>query len=156
MHGPEAEHYIDTMKKEIKQLMKIKNWKAVPKADVPTTSDGKPRTILKGTWAFKLKRSPDGKALKYKARYCCRGDLQTQGVDFFETFAPVVQWSTIRILLTLLALANNWKTRQVDYTNAFAQANINEQVYIEPPGGFLSQKCQDSVLHLQRSLYGEK
>jgi len=77
MHGPEAEHYIDAMKKEISQLMKIKTWKAIPRADVPKTSDGKPRTILKGIWAFKLKRSPDGKALKYKARYCCRGDLQT-------------------------------------------------------------------------------
>ena len=84
MHGPEAEHYIDAMKKEISQLMKIKTWKAIPRADVPKTSDGKPRTILKGIWAFKLKRLPDGTALKYKARYCCRGELQTQGVDFLR------------------------------------------------------------------------
>ena len=46
--------------------------------------------ILKGTWAFKLKRRPDGTPFKLKARYCVRGDLQREGVDYFETYAPVV------------------------------------------------------------------
>jgi len=75
----------------------------------------------------------------------------------FETFAPVVQWSTIRLLLTL-TLANNWATRQVYYTNAFAQAKFNEEVYVEPPKGFALKKDnnRDPVLHLQRSLYGLK
>ena len=64
-----------------------------------------------------------------------RGDLQTEEVDFFETYAPVVQWSTVRLVLTMI-LSNGWHTKQVDYTNAFAQAEINEEIYIVPPRGF--------------------
>jgi hypothetical protein len=56
----------------------------------------------------------------------------------------------------MLTLANDWTTRQVDYTNAFAQADLNEQVYVEPPRGFLPKhkRGTDSVLHLNKSLYG--
>ena len=82
--------------------------------------------------------------------------MQKEGVDYFETYALVVQWSTIRLLLTL-TLANDWTARQVYYTNAFAQADLNEQVYVEPPRGFLPKHKHgtDSVLHLKKSsLYG--
>lgn len=113
--------------------------------------------MLDGTWAFKLKRLPDGTPLKFKVRFCCRGDQQTEGVDYFETFAPVVQWSTIRLLLTS-TLANNWSTGQVDYTNAFAQAMINEDVYVAPPRGFEPKRSNfsDPVLHLKKSMYDLK
>ena len=59
-------------------------------------------------------------------------------------------------MLLTLTLANNWTTRQVDYTNAFAQADINEQVYVEPPRGFLPKNDKNSVLHLQKILYALK
>ena len=81
------------------------------------------------------RRLSDGTPSKYKARYCVRGDLQSEGVDYFETYAPVVQWSTVRLVLTMI-LSHGWHTKQVDYTNAFAQAEINEEIYIEPPRGF--------------------
>jgi hypothetical protein len=58
--------------------------------------------------------------------------MQQEGVDYFETYAPVVQWSTIIMLLTLV-LREGWSTLQVDYTNAFAQAELKEEVYVEPP-----------------------
>jgi len=60
-------------------------------------------TVLPLTWAFKLKCYPAGMPHKFKARLCMRGDLQTEGVDYFEKYAPVVSWSTIRMLLTLTA-----------------------------------------------------
>jgi len=157
MNGLDSEHYISAMETEVNQLMQIKTWKTILRKDVPKIEDDNERKVLKGTWAFKIKRLPDGTALKYKSRFCCRGDLQTEGVDFFDTFAPVVQWSTIRLLLTLV-LSKNWTTRQVDYTNAFAQADLNEQVYLETPRGFLSAGKDkfDKVLHLQKSIYGLK
>ena len=105
MHGSDSLLYIEAMKKEVSQLMKQNTWKRVPRNDVPPG-----RIILKSIWVFKLKRLPDGTALKYKARFCVRGDLQTEGVDYFETYAPVVQWSTIRLLLTLI-LSNGWATK---------------------------------------------
>ena len=111
--------------------------------------------VLKGTWALKLKRLPDGTPSKYKDRYCVRGDLQTEGVDLIETYAPVVQWSTVRLVLTMI-LPHGWHTKQVDYTNAFAQAEINEEIYIEPPRGFGGVDKIPKVLKLLKSLYGLK
>jgi hypothetical protein len=155
MSGDDAHHYIEAMKQEINALLQQRTWTRVDRKDVPKKVDGSDRKILKGTWAFKLKRLPDGTPLKYKARYCCRGDMQTAGVDYFDTYAPVVQWSTIRLVLTLV-LKHGWSTRQVDYTNAFAQAHLQEEVYIEPPRGFTGADGADKVLKLLKSLYGLK
>ena len=66
--------------------------------------------MLKGIWALKLKRLPNETPSKYKARYCVRGDLQTEGVDYFETYDSVVQWSTVRLVLIMI-LSNGWHTK---------------------------------------------
>ena len=57
--------------------------------------------ILPGTWVFKRKRYPDGKVKKFKARFCARGDQQKEGIDFTETYALVVQWTTVRMMLII-------------------------------------------------------
>jgi hypothetical protein len=81
--------------------------------------------------------------------------MQQEGVDYFEIYAPVVQWSTIRMLLTLV-LREGWSTRQVDYKNAFAQAEIKEEVYVERPKYFAPGNGTDLVIHLIKSIYGLK
>jgi hypothetical protein len=111
--------------------------------------------LIKSTWVFKLKRLPDGTPLKFKARFCVRGDLQKEGVDYFETYALVVQWSTVRMLLTLVII-EGWATRQVVYTNAFAQAEMSETVFVEPPRMFGPRSGKKLVLRLLKSLYGLK
>ena len=155
MTGTHSNEYQQAMIKEVKQLIKQNTWSSLLRDKVPQDSSGKRRTILPGTWAFKLKRLPDGSPSKFKARYCVRGDKQIEGVDYFDTYAPVVQWSTVRLVLTMV-LANSWMTRQVDYTNAFAQADLKEEVYIEPPKGFERKDKLDMVLKLIKSLYGLK
>ncbi len=145
MHGPDASEYIAAMKLEIHTLVQQRTWVSVPRP--------KHKNVLKGTWAFKLKRLPDGTAYRHKARFCARGDLQKEGIDFFETYAPVVQWSTIRLLLSTV-LTEKWTTRQVDYTNAFAQAELHEEVYVEFPRLFGPPSGEDRVLELKKSLYG--
>ena len=145
MNGPEADEYIKAMKLEIDTLVAQRTWDPVPRE--------KNMNVLKGTWAFKLKRLPDGTAYRYKARFCARGDLQKEGVDFFETYAPVVQWSTIRLLLTTV-LTEGWVTRQVDYTNAFVQAELKEEVYVDYPRMFGPKSGANCVLKLRKSLYG--
>ena len=152
--GKFATEYIEAMKKEIQQLIKQKTWTPLYRREVPSADDGSRRPVLRGTWAFKLKRYPDGSPMKFKARYCVRGDLQREGIDYFETYAPVVQWSTIRLVLTII-LANEWITKQVDYTNAFAQAALKEEIYIESPRGF-QRGDGKNVLKLNNSLYGLK
>ena len=77
--------------------------------------------VLLSTWAFKCKGCPGRSVRKFKGRFCCRGDRQVEGVDSFETFAPVVNWTTVRLLLimsTVLGLA----TSQADCTAAFVQS----------------------------------
>ena len=74
MNGHDATEYLDAMKLEIQTLKNQNTWVTV---DRPNT-----KAVLKGTWAFKLKRLPDGTVNRYKARFCARGDMQTKGVDF--------------------------------------------------------------------------
>jgi hypothetical protein len=147
INGENAEDYIQAMKLEVETLVQQRTWMTIPRT--PT------KNVLKGTWVFKLKRLPDGTPLKFKARFCARGDLQQEGVDYFETYAPVVQWSTIRLLL-LTVLTEGWATRQVDYTNAFAQAEIKEEVFLEFPRLFGPKSGSNVVLKLLKSLYGLK
>jgi Reverse transcriptase (RNA-dependent DNA polymerase) len=145
LNGPHSKEYVAAMKEEVETLVRQATWEEVPR---PLN-----KPVLKGTWVFRLKRSPDGTPIRFKARFCARGDMQIEGVDFFETYAPVVQWSTIRLLLSTV-LTENWYTKQVDYTNAFAQANLKEEVYIEYPRYFGPSTQNDFVLHLKKSLYG--
>ena len=90
--------------------------------------------VLLTTWAFHCKY-PDGSVHKLKAQLCVCGDQQTQGIDIFELYAPVVQWTTVHLVL-LLALAFCWETIQMDYMNAFAPATLAEEVYMELPHDF--------------------
>ncbi len=76
MNGPEAAEYLNAMKLEIQTLKSQNTWVTV---DRP-----KDKQVLKSTWAFKLKRLPDGTAYRHKARFCARGDMQTVGADFFR------------------------------------------------------------------------
>jgi hypothetical protein len=147
MKGANAEDYIAAVKTEVKGLLSQKTWTTRPRSDATK--------VIKSTWVFKLKRLPDGTPSKFKARFCVRGDLQTEGADYFETYAPVVQWSTVRMLLAL-TLREGWATRQVDYTNAFAQAEMGETVYVEPPRLFGPRSGKDLVMLLPKSLYGLK
>ena len=84
------------------------------------------KKFLKGILALELKRLPDGTTIKYKARFCVRGDLRAEGVYYFETYAYVVKWSTVRLDLTMI-LSHTLHTKQVDYANTIYQADIKER-----------------------------
>ncbi len=55
--------------------------------------------VINSSWAFKLKWFPNGMVKKFKAWFCTRGDQQLEGIDFFETYTPVVQWTTVQLML---------------------------------------------------------
>ena len=123
MSGENAEGYWAAMRKEILDLEKRKTWSIVPRRQAGNEQ------VVPGTWAFKAKRRPDGSFRKFKARFCCRGDLQKvkAGGESLNTYAPVVSWITVRLML-IFALILNLKTRQIDFSNAFAQADLAEPV----------------------------
>ena len=81
------------------------------------------------------------------------GDIKTAGVEYFETYAPVVQWPTIRLALTMI-LSKNRHTKQVEYTNAFSQAYLKEEFYIDPPSDFGGSDGISKVLILIKILCG--
>jgi hypothetical protein len=93
MNGPHRDGFHNAMIKELKTLTDMESWEVVKR--VPWSN------VLPSIWAFKLKRFPDGSLSKYKSRFCAGGHRQIEGVDFVETFAPVVNWSTVRLLLIL-------------------------------------------------------
>jgi hypothetical protein len=139
------------MKEYIRALEEHDTWTVTRRSSIPEGAN-----VLPGTWVFKIKRFPDGRYRKTKARFCVRGDRQIEGVDYFDKYAPVVSWSTVRLLLCL-SISNGWKTRQVDFSNAFVQAKLKEDVYISLPAMFEGPKGegnQEVVLKLNRSLYG--
>ena len=100
--------------------------------------------------AYKKKRYPDGSLKKYKARFYVRGDQKIEGVDIFETYAHVVSWITVIILL-VLSLLLSLNMQQLDYTNAFYQATLYQAAFVELPQGF---EIPSILIHLQRSVYG--
>jgi hypothetical protein len=108
--------------------------------------------ILPSTLVFLCKRFPDGTVRKLKASSCICGDKQEEGVDYFNTFAPVVSWQTVRLMLVLTVILG-LSTKQLDYTAAFLHVPIdlppdfdsmtNEQknkpgLYVEMPRDFNS------------------
>ncbi|EJK75839.1 hypothetical protein THAOC_02428 [Thalassiosira oceanica] len=111
--------------------------------------------VLPSTWAFKCKRYPDGRVKKFKARFVVRGDCQTEGVDFFETWAPVAQWATVRTMM-VLASKLQLKSAQCDITAAFVHAPLppEEEIFVAQPRGL--NRGSNLVLRLNKSLYGLK
>jgi hypothetical protein len=144
MNGLDSDGYWQAMELELDTLLGKDAWVEVDRDD--------DMNVLPSTWAFKCKRFPDGLVRKLKARFCVRGDCQIDGVDVFDTYAPVVSWTTVRLLL-ILSVVLGLSTKQVDYTAAFVQAELDEdeQVFVEMPKGF---KKQGKVLKLKRALYG--
>jgi hypothetical protein len=126
--------------------------------------------LLNAIWSYRRKRRPDGVLLKHKSRICADGSQQQHGIDYWETYAPVVHWSTVRMVLVLSALLK-LKARQVDYTQAFPQAPLEDDVFMRiPQGWFYDTATQQLAQHqddprsfdkehfirLKRNLYGVK
>lgn len=82
-----------------------------------------------------------------------KGFNQIPGIDFHETFSPVVKAPTIRIILAL-AVANDWPVHQLDINNAFLYGHLEEDVFMVQPEGFVDAKCPDFVCKLDKALYG--
>jgi hypothetical protein len=91
--------------------------------------------LLNAIWSYKRKRSPTGALLKHKSRLCTDGSQQRPGIDYTDTYAPVVAWSTVRLVLALSSMLN-LHTRQVDFTQAFTQFPIDRDVFMKIPQGW--------------------
>lgn len=139
------------MQTEIDALKGMHAW------DVVSRLLAKGHRVYPSTWVLRRKRYPDGRTRKHKGRFCLRGDLQVAGVDVFDTFAPVVTSSTVRLVL-IIAVTFQLHTHCIDFTNAFVHAILkpHEIMFLELPRGWEDTAIVDPVLRLRRSLYGDK
>ncbi|WVZ83665.1 hypothetical protein U9M48_030791 [Paspalum notatum var. saurae] len=135
------------MQEEFNALMKNNTWCLVPK---PAGAN-----IISGKWIYRHKLNPDGSLARYKARWVVHGFNQEHGIDYDETFSPVIKPATIRVVLSI-ASSKEWPIHQLDVKNAFLHGNLSETVYCVQPSGFVDPSKPSHVCKLNKSLYGLK
>ena len=135
------------MKEEMQAIERNQTWELV---DLP--NDKSPIGLK---WVFRTKFNTDGSVQKHKARLVVKGYAQQQGVDFDETFSPVARFETVRVLLALSAHLN-WPVYQFDVKSAFLNGELEEEVYVQQPEGFVVRDNEDKVYRLKKALYGLK
>ncbi|PNX67522.1 retrotransposon protein putative Ty1-copia sub-class, partial [Trifolium pratense] len=106
-------------------------------------------------WILKKKLKPDGTVDKYKARLVAKGFRQRENIDFFDTFSPVTRITSIRVLISIVAIYN-LVVHQMDVKTAFLNGDLEEEIYMEQPEGFVVHGQETKVCKLEKSLYGLK
>lgn len=137
--------WIMAMNNEYESLVKNNTWVLVNRPENQQIIDNK--------WVFKIKEKPNGQIERFKARLVARGFTQTHGVDYFETFSPVVKFTSVRTILALAAF-QNMQLLQFDIKTAFLNGELNETVFMKQPVGY--NDGTDKVCKLVKSLYGLK
>lgn len=140
-------HWRTAMEEEYNALLANRTWDLVPRPPVVN--------VVTGKWIFRHKFQADGSLDRYKARWVLHGFTQRPGIDFDETFSPVVKPATVRTVLSL-AVSKDWPIHQLDVKNAFLHGTLQETVYCSQPAGFIDPTKPDMICRLNKSLYGLK
>ncbi|RVW93053.1 Retrovirus-related Pol polyprotein from transposon TNT 1-94 [Vitis vinifera] len=117
-------------------------------------TDGIGKKALHNKWVYRIKNEHDGRK-HYKAILVVKGFQQKEGIDYTEIFSPVVKMSTIRLVLGMVA-AENLYLEQLDVKTTFLHGDLEEDLYMIQPEGFIVQGQENLVCKLRKSLYGLK
>jgi len=149
MKSEDAPHWRAAADKEMTGCEQMGVWELVSRSSVP-----KWQTIIGCKWVFKIKTDSSGAVDVYKARITPKGFLQKFGTNFFETFAATGKYKSLRLGLSITAACEH-NLEQMDVPQAFLNADVDEEVYMELPEGYREGR-EHLVCLLKKALYGLK
>ena len=147
INGDNYDKWLDSMKDELKSMTHKDVW------DIMEFPEGCKGIGCK--WVFTTKRDPHGNIERYKARLVAKGFTQKDDIDYKETFSHVYKKYSFRIIITLV-VHYDLELHQMDVKTTFLNANLEEDVYIDQPMGFLEEGKENMVCKLKKSIYGLK
>ena len=147
MSHKDAAQWRKAMEEEIKSIIDNQTWDL---SDLPAN-----RQVIGTKWVLRKKRDGNNNVIRYKACVVAKGYSQIGGLDFTETFAPVIRIESIRTLLAIAAFYNLY-ILHADAKTAFLNGNSDLELYVKQPEGFLNRSYPNKVLRLRKSLYGLK
>ena len=145
--SPQAALWKAAMEREYDSLMENRTWILVP----PPPG----RNIIKCKWVYKVKYTSSGAVDKYKARLVAKGYNQVHGIDYEETFSPVIKHDSVRVLFAIASVLR-MHMRQFDIGTAYLNSDLTTRIYMHQPEGFINSKHPSHVCLLLKSLYGLK
>jgi hypothetical protein len=137
------------------------NWRRVMTLEYEALQDNRtwhliaPRkgmNIIDCRWVYKVKRKAGGTIDRYKSRLVTKRFKQRYGVDYEDTFSPVVKPATIRLVVSL-AVSQNWSLKQLDVHNAFLHEDLEEEVFMRQPPGFEDKHAPHHICKLNKAIY---
>jgi 2-hydroxychromene-2-carboxylate isomerase len=143
--GKQSREWKIAIREQLQSLEANHTWDVVNKPDAAN--------CIYTKWVFNVKMLPNGQIDKYKARLCARGFTQQYGVDYFNTFAPVVRMESLRILLAHAAI-EDLEIHQMDVVSAYLLGELEEGAYLKPPEGLNIPRGK--VLKLRKGMPGLK
>lgn len=146
-HPTEGKQWTEGIASEYKSLIDNKTWEL---EDLPAG-----RKAVTCKWVFKRKLNPDGTVARFKARLVAKGYSQVKGLDYTETFSPVVRATSIRTLFAIAA-QYDYKMEHMDVKTAFLNGTLEESIYMNQPEGFVDPKHPTKVCRLVKTIYGLK
>lgn len=145
LSGNEKRQWTAAMNEEYQSLIDNRTWDLV---DLP---DG--CRAINCKWVFKCKTDSNGNVARFKARVVAKGYSQREGIDYVQTFSPVVRYPSIRLLMSI-AVKFGWSIEQMDVVTAFLHGDIEETIYMKQPEEY--DDGSGRVCRLRKALYGLK
>jgi Reverse transcriptase (RNA-dependent DNA polymerase) len=138
--------WLEAIDKEVSALEDAGTWTMVPHQPG--------MNILRSHLVLKAKRDTAGEIINYKARLVAGGGAQVHGLDLDQSYAPVADFTAIRVILSIAARENR-VVHWLNISNAFVRAPLEEVVYVRPPK-ILADRFWSNFMRLNKALYGLK
>ena len=152
---PDWSKFKEAMHKEVNDFNSREHWKLVPATIIDELkAKGIKFDVISAVWSFKRKRTPTGQLIKHKSRLCAHGGQQTHNT-YWESFSPVVQWTTLRTILTL-SIIKGWKAKSIDFVLAYPQADMKSNVFMRIPFGLKSNNQANGSCNSPRMFMDSK